>query len=80
MLLDSISIHSWIQTNQIKTENGKLLDFKSHRYLFDIYRDTSPLLVCLKAGQIGFSTMAILKTIWLAKNRKLNIGSEVRWF
>lgn len=74
MLLDSLSIHSFIQTNQIKTESGQVLDFHNHRYLFDIYRDNSPLLCCTKAGQIGFSTMAILKTIWLAYNKKMRIG------
>lgn len=74
MLLDQVSIHSFIQNNQIKTETGKELDFKIHRYLFDIYRDNSPLLCCTKAGQIGFSTMAIIKTIWLCKNQKLDIG------
>ena len=74
MLLSQVSIHAFIQENAIKTENGKPLDFTTHRYLFYIYRDTSPYLVCLKAGQIGFSTMAILKTIWLCKNRRLNVG------
>lgn len=74
MLLDQISIHSWINNNGIKTENGKTLDFHTHRYLYDIYRDHSPYIACLKAGQIGFSTMAIIKTIWLAKYRKINIG------
>lgn len=74
MLLDQYSIHSWIQTNQIKTESGQTLDFHTHRYLFDIYRDESKYLCCIKAGQIGFSTMAILKTIWMAKNRNINIG------
>ena len=73
MLLDQLSIHSFIQTNQLKTETGKELDFKTHRYLFDIYRDNSPYLCCIKAGQIGFSTMAIIKTIWIAKYKKLNI-------
>lgn len=74
LLLDSISIHSWINTNQIKTETGKPLDFHAHRYLFDIYRDNSPYLCCIKAGQIGFSTMAILKTIWLSRNQRIDIG------
>lgn len=73
MLLDTLSIHAFIQNNQIKTETGKELDFHTHRYLFDIYRDNSPYLCCIKAGQIGFSTMAILKTIWIAKYKKLNI-------
>lgn len=74
MLLDKISIHSWIQTNHIKTESGQVLDFHNHRYLYDIYRDASPFLCCIKAGQIGFSTMAILKTIWLSRNHHINIG------
>lgn len=74
MLLDKVSIHAFIQNNNLVTENGKPLDFRTHRYLFDIYRDNSPLLCCIKAGQIGFSTMAIVKTLWLAHNRKINIG------
>lgn len=74
MQLDQLSIHSWIISNGIKTENGQPLDFHDHRYLFDIYRDHSPFIACLKAGQIGFSTMAILKTMWLARYRKINIG------
>lgn len=74
MLLDNLSIHSWINSNAIKTETGKPLDFHEHRYLFDIYRDTSPYLCCIKAGQIGFSTMAILKTIWLSRNQRIDIG------
>ena len=56
------------------SENGTLLDFKQHRYLEKIYRDNSPLLCCIKAGQIGFSTMAIIKTMWLSFYRKLRIG------
>lgn len=74
MLLDKLSIHSWINTNALKTENGELLDFHTHRYLFDIYRDDSQFICCLKAGQIGFSTYAIMKTIWLAYYRNLRLG------
>ena len=74
MILDQISIHSFIQTNKLKTETGKILDFHTHRYLFDIYRDNSPFLCCIKAGQIGFSTMAIIKTMWLSRYQKIDIG------
>lgn len=74
MLLDQVSIHAFIQNNAIRTETGQPLDFKVHRYLFDIYSDNSKYLCCCKAGQIGFSTMAILKTLWLAKNRKIDCG------
>lgn len=74
MNLEKVSIRAWIELNQIKTESGKKLDFINHRYLRDIYSDNSKFLCCLKAGQIGFSTMAILKTIWLARNYGVNIG------
>lgn len=73
-MLEQLSIHAFIAKNGLLTETGKQLDFKTHRYLFDIYRDNSKYLCCTKAGQIGFSTMAIVKTLWLAKNKKLNIG------
>ncbi len=72
--IEDINIHAWLLNNEIKTETGKILDFTVHRYLKDVYRDTSPYLCCLKAGQIGFSTMAILKTIWLAKTMKIDVG------
>lgn len=74
MLLEQASIIAWILNNGIRTETGQPLDFNTHRYLYDIYRDSSKYLCCLKAGQIGFSTMAILKTIWLADTRKIDIG------
>lgn len=74
MLLDQVSIHSWIQNNGIKVESGQALDFHTHRYLFDIYRDNSKYLCCIKAGQIGFSTMAILKTIWMSLYQRLDVG------
>jgi hypothetical protein len=67
-------MHSWIQEFGIKTETGQKLDFHEHRYLFDIYSDNSPYLCCLKAGQIGFSTLAILKTIWMTAYQKLDLA------
>lgn len=71
--LSDISIHAWIQENQIKNEGGNVLDFRDHLFLFDIYADTSPKLVCYKAAQIGFTTMALFKSIWLAKTKKMDI-------
>lgn len=73
MNLSDISIHSWIIEHQIKNEGGNLIDFRDHLYLFDIYADNSPKLVCYKSAQIGFTTMALLKSIWLAKTQKMDI-------
>ena len=73
MKLSDISIHAWIDEFDIKNEAGVKLDFKEHLYLFDIYADNSPKLVCYKAAQIGFTTMALLKSIWLCKTQKMDI-------
>lgn len=68
MLLEQLSIHAWINNNGIKTENGSPIDFKQHRYLFDIYSDRSPFICSTKAAQIGFTTYEILKSLHEAKN------------
>ncbi len=71
--LSDISIHAFLQEHQIKNEVGELLDFRNHLFLFDIYSDQSAKLVIYKAAQIGMSTCAILKSLWLAKHKKLDI-------
>ena len=73
MKLSDISIHSFIDEYGIKNEQGQVLDFRDHLFLFDIYADESPKLVCYKAAQIGFSTMAIIKSLWLAKHKGMDI-------
>ena len=73
MELEDLSIHAWLIKHKIKNEAGNLLDFRDHLYLFDIYADNSPKLVCYKAAQIGFTTMALLKSIWLAKTQRMDI-------
>jgi len=72
MKLSDISIHAWLSEHQIKNEAGIILDFRDHLFLFDIYSDQSPKLVCYKAAQIGFTTMALLKSIWLAKMKRMD--------
>ncbi len=73
MKLSDLSIHAFIQEHQIKNESGIPLDFRDHLFLFDIYSDQSSKLVCYKAAQIGFSTMAIIKSLWLAKMKGMDI-------
>lgn len=72
-LLSGVSIHAWVQENQIKTETGAPLDFRKHMFLFDPYRDTSAKIVANKAAQIGWTTLSLLKSAWVAKHRKLDI-------
>jgi len=63
----------WAADSGIRTEKAIPLNFKSHRFLKDIYDDWTPILTVRKASQIGFSTMMILKTLWAAKNKGYNI-------
>lgn len=63
----------WIKDNKIKTEKEKLIEFSNHKFLKDIYEDWSPIQVSRKASQIGFSTMAIVKSSYAAKYKDWNI-------
>jgi hypothetical protein len=67
------SIYGFIKLNGILTEKGTELNWKQHKFLFDIYDDWSPIIACIKASQIGFSTMAILKVLYASKYKKWNI-------
>ena len=67
------SILKFLDLYDIKNDQGQTLDFKSHEYLWAIYKDFSPKQVILKAAQIGFSTMANIKAFWLAKNKGMDI-------
>lgn len=70
--LEQLNIHLFLEEYKIKTEKGTELDFYNHPYLWDIYQDLSPKQVCLKAAQIGFTTMAIIKSAWLCRFRGMD--------
>ncbi len=71
--LEDASILAWILENQIKTERGDLLEFHHHRYLKTLYADNSPNIVEMKGAQLGLSTMEIIRTLWKAKNQKMDV-------
>ncbi len=70
--LGQYEILIWLKAHEIKTEDGKVLDFDDHRFLVELFDDWSPKQVIKKAAQIGFSTLAILKTLWAIKHKGLN--------
>lgn len=75
-MLENYSIINWIVKNGIKTEDGSSYSFKNHMFMYDILRELVKLekdVVVYKAAQIGFSTAAILATMWIAKNKKIDI-------
>lgn len=63
----------WITKYKIKTETGEPIDFTEHPFLWDIYNDFSPKQAVLKAAQIGLTTLEIIKSLYAAKKRGLDI-------
>lgn len=71
--LANADIHIFNEVYGIKNEQGHKLDFHRHAFLWDIYSDFSPHQAIMKAAQIGFTTTAIIKSLWLAHTRKMDM-------
>jgi len=74
--IENYSITHWIINNNIKTEDGTPYEFKDYMFMFDVLLDLASLerdVVCFKAAQIGFSTAAILATLWVSKNKGIDL-------
>ncbi|MBI4151615.1 phage terminase large subunit family protein [Candidatus Woesearchaeota archaeon] len=71
--IEDVSIIAWLFDNQFVNEKGELLSFREHPYLFDIYRDFSPHQAIKKAAQVGMSVTMVLKALFMAKTRGLNL-------
>lgn len=72
-----ITIIDWLlhgnNGQPIKNEKGDPIEFKNHMFLYDIYIDESPNIVCLKCAQVGMSTLEVLKNHYDAKTHKMDI-------
>lgn len=66
-------IQLFLELYDIRNEQGIKLDFKDHPFLWDIFNDMTPHQAIRKAAQIGFSTTAIIKSLWLAKAKKMDM-------
>jgi hypothetical protein len=64
---------AWIINKGIVNENGSPIEFRDHAFMVDPYMDDSPKLVVKKCAQIGFSTLAILRSFHLARYAGANI-------
>ena len=71
--LQSLNALYWTLQNGIVTENRKPLEFKQHRYLREPYMVWDSRVVSMKASQVGWSTLAILRSIHLAAKRGANV-------
>lgn len=67
------SIYGFLEYYQITNDEGQVLDFYDHPYLWDIYGDWSKTLVCRKAAQVGYSTLANHKALYAAYFKGVNI-------
>jgi len=72
-ILKQESIYGFVRLNKLMNEKNNPIDWVRHKFLFDIYDDWTPVQACIKASQIGFSTMVILKALFAARNKKYNI-------
>lgn len=63
----------WVLDEGFINENQAPFEFESHRFMLQIYADSSPDLVCMKSAQVGFSVAAIIKSIHAGKFLKLNV-------
>ena len=64
---------AWILSNNFVNENGSPFEFKDHTFLIDPYLDNAPRQVVRKCAQIGWSTLAILRSFHLARYAGANI-------
>lgn len=61
-LLEKNSIIAWL--DGMKTETGKPIDLSEGYFMYDIFRDFSPLLAIQKPAQVRATTTQILKVFW----------------
>lgn len=66
------SILGWIAKNKIINERGHPIEFDSHYFLLEPYANWFPKQVCMKSAQVGWSTLAILKTLYAMRFKKFN--------
>jgi len=66
-------ILDWIRIQGLKNEKSEPLEFEKHAFMQAIYEDWQPLICCMKSSQVGFSTMAVLKSLWAARYKNFDI-------
>lgn len=71
--LISTNTAAFVFYNKIQNENQKLIEFDNHRFLLKPYADEAKVQVGLKSTQVGWSTMAIIKSIHFSNYRKANV-------
>lgn len=63
---------AWVVLNDMVNENDIPMEFDKHRFLIQPYMDDSPDQVIMKSAQVGWSVLAILKSLWYAHYKRFN--------
>ncbi len=71
MNIEHYSPPLWVLNNNFVNEKGEKLSFRNHLFLYDIYKDISPLQVIKKCAQVGVSVTMTLKVVFMAKYRNI---------
>lgn len=66
-------IRAFISIYKIPNDQGELLDFKDHPYLEQIYADWTPKQCIKKSAQVGLSTTLIIKAMWMAWAKRMDV-------
>lgn len=74
----SQSIYKFLDYYGITNDQGEVLDFADHAYMWDIYGDFSPYQAYLKAAQVTMSTCINIKAFFVARNMGTNdVGFDI---
>lgn len=64
---------AWCINNRIKNEKADEMEFADHKFMIEPYLDDSPRQAIIKCAQIGWSTLAIIRSFHLAHFAGANI-------
>jgi len=64
---------AFVYYNKIQNENQKAIEFDNHRFLLQPYMDEAKTQVARKSTQVGWSTLAIIKSIHFSNYRHANV-------
>jgi len=71
--VQSFNAVAFILNNGIVNESGYPMEFKDHSFMVKPFTDDTPKQVARKCSQIGWSTLAILRSFHLAKYAGANV-------
>lgn len=63
----------WILDNEFVNENQQRIEFTGHRFMLQPYADSTPDQCIRKSAQVGWSILAILKSVHACYFIKLNV-------